>query len=683
MHLIRPTTMRPLAAVGVPIFVIAVFGGATIHAQQPVITTASAALPVPAAEAPPDTVRLLVGRSTLVDMGSPIARVSLTSADVADALVTSPSQLLVHGKVPGSISMFVWSRAGEVRRFEVAVQRDLTRLTDQVRQLLPNEKIEVHGNGRAVVLSGTVSNKDVIDRAVNVAMGFVEKKEDVVTLLQVREGRVSNQVLLRVRFAEVSRSALTEFGMSFFTSPTGIKNTVGRVTTQQFGAPGFSDLAWSKANGKFGSDVTSAEGKFTFSDFLNVFLLSEKYDLGAVIKAMQSRGIFQSLAEPNLVAESGKEASFLAGGEFPVPVVQGSGANMGISVIFKEFGVRLTFTPTVNGDRVHLKVKPEVSTLDFANAVTLSGFRIPALSTRRAETELELRSGQTFAMAGLMNNQLSSTLQKVPGLGDIPIIGQLFKSRQAQKDQTELVVMITPEILPTDSEGVTARLPRTPEPFLAPLPEPRTTAPLQPAFSPDRRSTISQPVPSKAAEIERKDNEQRARDERDRLAEEARAAAEAEREQQEQQVRANATAAKLAAAEAKKAQETQALAARRDEADNKAAAKLASEEARQAAKQAQADERRRQDELKKLEKDAREREKKAAKPGVPQASAQPAPQAAPIAASPISVQAVPAPRAPDSGRTENDEERLRALAIAEAKLRALEAASQPQAQVQR
>src|SRR6185312_4156201 len=177
-------------------------------------------------------------------------------------------------------------------------------------------------------------------------------------------------------------------------------------------------------------------------------------DLGVLIKALQNRGLFQSLAEPNLVAESGKEASFLAGGEFPVPIAQGSGANIGVSVQFKEFGIRLNFTPTVNGDRVHLKVKPEVSTLDYGNAVVLSGFRIPALSTRRTETELELRSGQTFAIAGLMNNQMQSTMQKVPGIGDIPIIGALFKSKASQKDQTELVVMITPEILPNNSPGV-------------------------------------------------------------------------------------------------------------------------------------------------------------------------------------------------------------------------------------
>jgi pilus assembly protein CpaC len=608
----RPT---PAWVVGSHIFIVAVFGGAAVHAQvPPVATTASAAISpaAPAAAAPaveteasaPDAVRLLVGRSTLIDVGAPIARVSLTSADIADALVTSPSQLLVHGKGPGAISMFVWSRGGVVKRYEVSVQRDLTRLSEQVKQLFPNERIDVRGNGRNVVLSGSVSSKDVVDRAINVALGFVEKREDVVTLLQVREGPASNQVLLKVRFAEVSRQALTEFGMSFFTSPTGIKNTVGRVTTQQYAAPNFSDLAWTKASSEFGGAVQSAEGKFSVSDFLNLFLLSEKYDLGTVIRAMQQRGIFQSLAEPNLVAESGKDASFLAGGEFPIPVVQGSQNGSAVSIQFKEFGVRLNFTPTVNGNRVHLKVKPEVSTLDYANGVSLQGFRIPALSTRRTETELELRDGQTFAIAGLMNNQMTSTLQKVPGIGDIPILGHLFKSRAAQKQQSELVVMITPIILPSDSDGVTSTLPRLVEPYLAPLPEPRTKDVPPEAFTPDRRSSISAPVPSKAAEEERRMQERAAREEKERIAEEARAAADAARAQAAEDQRAAAKAAEAerrqqaldaelaakqaeaSAREQKAEQQRQEKAAREQAKKDKQAAEQAAKDAEKAAKEA-------------------------------------------------------------------------------------------------
>jgi pilus assembly protein CpaC len=480
---------------GLLILLLAVAGGGTVlWAQLPASAVVSASPASPASEVDAGAVRLLVGRSTVLDVGTSITRVSLTSADIADALVTSPTQLLINGKMPGAISMFVWDRGGALKRYEVIVQRDLARLTEQIRTLFPGEKIEVSSSGKNVVLSGHVTNKDIIEKAVNVAAGHVDKKEEVVALLQLGPGAPSNQVLLRVRFAEVSRSAMTELGASLFTGPTGVKNTIGRVTTQQFAAPGFDSLEWTKESGDFGAPVTSAKGQFTFSDFLNIFLFNQKYDLGAMVKLLQSRGMFQSLAEPNLVSESGKEASVLAGGEFPIPIAQGSGANIGVSVVFKEFGIRLTFTPTVIGDRVHLKVRPEVSTLDFANAVTLGGFRIPALTTRRTETELELQNGQTFAIAGLMNNSVTSTLSKVPGIGDIPILGLLFKSKAAQKQQTELIVMITPQILPNNSPGVSRDLPRMQEPYLPALPLQKSLPEPPPAFSGPRGSTDARPV---------------------------------------------------------------------------------------------------------------------------------------------------------------------------------------------
>ena len=463
------------------IFIVAVFGTAVMRAQSPLPVAAVAASRGDAvAETDTRSVRLLVGRSTLVDVATPISRVSLTSSDIADALVTSPNQLLINGKVPGTISMFVWDRTGGIRRFEVVVQRDLARLAEQVRQLFPGDTIDVQSNGRDVVLSGTVASKDVIEKAINVAAGYVEKREEVVTLLQVRDSGASNQVLLRVRFAEVSRSAMTELAANLFTGPNGYQNVLGRTTTGQSSAPTF--------------DSADASGnKLVFSDFLNLFLFDAKHQLGTVIQALQTKGMFQSLAEPNLVAESGKEASFLAGGEIPIPIAQGSGSAMAISVQYKEFGVRLNFTPVVTGDRIHLKVRPEVSTLDFTNAVVLNGFRIPALSTRRTETEIELQNGQTFAIAGLMNNTMNSSLQKIPGIGDIPILGLLFKSKSAQKNQTELVVMITPEILPKNSYGVTPTLPRLAEPMLAPLPDKKTFENPPPAFRATAKAEVVPP----------------------------------------------------------------------------------------------------------------------------------------------------------------------------------------------
>jgi pilus assembly protein CpaC len=434
-----------------------------------------------------ESVSLMVGRSAVVDTGSPIARVSLTSAEIADAMVTAPSQVLINGKMPGTISLFVWDRGGSLKRYEVVVQRDLARLGEQLTSLFPGEGITAQSNGKSVVLSGTVSHKDVIERASMVAAGYVDKKEDVVSLLQVRDSGGGNQVMLRVRFAEVSRSALTELGVNFFTGPNGYKNVLGRVTTQQFPAPTF--------------DSNGDQGKLVFSDYLNFFLWDFKNDLGAVIKALQIKGLFQSLAEPNLVSESGKEASFLAGGEIPVPIAQPSNGGTTVTIMYKEFGIRLNFTPIINGDRVHLKVRPEVSTLDFANGVTLQGFRIPALQTRRTETELELQNGQTFAIAGLINNTMNKSLQKIPGIGDIPILGYLFRSQAAQKDQTELVVMITPEILPRMSPGVTPNLPRISEPFLPAVDQKKSFDPPAPAFRPGAAGTAQTvaPAPQPAA----------------------------------------------------------------------------------------------------------------------------------------------------------------------------------------
>ena len=448
------------------------------------------------------SVRLMVGRSAVVDTAWPISRLSLTSSDVADAMVTKPNQVLVQGKLPGTISMFLWDRGGAMLRYDVTVERDLSRLTEQMRELFPGEAITIEGNGRSIVVAGTVKNKYIADKAVEVAAGYVDKKEDVVSLVQVRDTGPPPQVLLRVRFAEVSRSALTELGVSLFTGADGYKNYVGRTTTQQFGAPDFENKGESN--------------QLVFSDFLNLFLFDIKNQLGATIKALQDKGLFQSLAEPNLVAESGKEASFLAGGEVPIPVAQGGGATLALSVVFKEFGVRLNFTPTVTGgDRVRLKVRPEVSTLDFANAIVLQGFRIPALSTRRTETEIELQDGQTFAIAGLLNNTTTQQLRKVPGIGDIPILGHLFRSRAAQKNQTELVVMITPQILTRMSSGVTAELPRLNEPYLAPpaakksfpAPPPAFTTPRSDGAAPAAAPSPvvvpppSAPTPSEAAAV--------------------------------------------------------------------------------------------------------------------------------------------------------------------------------------
>ena len=485
----RATNARPATTAALVVAIIVILVAAP-RAQQPAPTfAASAAAPAaaPAAmmDAPTD-VDLLVGRSTVLNVGAPIARVSLTVPDIADAMVTAPTQLLIHGKQPGTISLFVWDRAGAIKTFEVKVRRDLTPLIAHIKQLFPGEAIAVIGSGKDVVISGTVSSKYVIEKAADVAGGYVDKKENVVNLLKQQEGVASNQVMLRVRFAEVSRSALQELGGAVFSD--GNNDMFGRVTTQQFPAPFFDQSA-------------PMLGKtLVFSDYLNLFLFDAKNQIGAVIKALQGKGVFQSLAEPNLIALNGKEASFLAGGEFPYPIPQG---NFGAFTIqFKEYGVRLNFTPTVlGGDLINLKIRPEVSSLDFNNAVIIEGFRIPALSTRRADTEVELRDGQTFAIAGLMNNTALSSMRKVPGLGDIPILGTLFKSRAYQKDQSELVVMVTPIIVKRNAPGVSEGLPALVEPFLgAPsktLPQPEAYVG-SPRYAPKPKAAAPAPAANEA-----------------------------------------------------------------------------------------------------------------------------------------------------------------------------------------
>jgi pilus assembly protein CpaC len=484
------------------VFIIVILVAAPQAQQQPPASFASngglSATAPPAATINATDIDLLVGRSTILNVGATITRVSLTVPDIADAIPTTPTQLLIHGKQPGTISLFVWDRGGAIRTYEVNVRRDLKALKEQVEQLFPGEPISIVGSGKDVVLSGTVSSKYVIEKAADVASGYVEKKENIVNLLQQQEGVASNQVMLRVRFAEVSRSALTELGASWFTGPGGFHDYVARVTTEQFAAPSLEGTRESLQGpdhwGGGRDTVDATGGKATFSDFLNLFLFNNKYNVGTLISAMQQKGLFQSLAEPNLIATNGKEASFLAGGEYPYPVVQPGGTGNSVTILFKEFGIRLSFTPTVlGGDLINLKVKPEVSALDFTNAITLEGFRVPALSTRRTETEVELRDGQTFAIAGLLNNTVTDTMRKIPGIGDIPVLGWLFKSKAMQKNQTELVVMITPSIIRRGQMGVSEGLPSTVEPFLgAPS---KTFAPPAPYVGSPRFPAAGQPAP--------------------------------------------------------------------------------------------------------------------------------------------------------------------------------------------
>ncbi|MFB3855362.1 MAG: type II and III secretion system protein family protein [Vicinamibacterales bacterium] len=397
-----------------------------------------------AAEALPSgtdmVINLTAGRSTVLSTDFDIRRIAVTNPAVADATVVQPREVLIDGKSPGTISLIIWGNGAERVQYDLVVAPAVTQLQQRLHELFPGEDVQVTVNDEALVLSGHVSSTEVMLKMGEIAQSTASKLK-VINMLQLPAGVESNQVMLQVRFAEVNRRALTELGVSLFTGATGYKDWIGRGTTQQFAAPNYEDLSRTVVNGQ----VESLEGQITFSDFLNIFVLNTKYNVGALVKALQQKGYFQSLAEPNLIAYNGQEASFLAGGEFPVPVVQG--ITNAVTIQWKEFGVRLRFTPTIAGDTIRLRVRPEVSTLDFNNGITLSGFRIPALSSRWAETDVELRDGQSFAIAGLMDNVSQDVASAVPGLSSIPIIGNLFKSKRNSAEQTELMVLITPRLV--------------------------------------------------------------------------------------------------------------------------------------------------------------------------------------------------------------------------------------------
>ena len=419
------------------------FAGALLIAGvSPASLAAQAAQPAPA-DFP--RVHVTAGRSTIVETPFDITRIAVTNPAIADAVVVQPREVLVDGKAPGTISLIVWGTESRIQ-YDIVVEQPIPALEQQLHQLFPDEPIQVAVNADAIVLSGRVSNTDTMLRAAEVARAAAPKS-NIINLMQVPGGAESQQVMLQVRFAEVNRRAIEELGSSFFTGIDGYKNWVGRTTTQQFPAP----------------DFDQQEG-LVFSDFLNIFLFNTKYNVGALFRALKQTGYFQSLAEPNLSAYNNQEASFLAGGEFPVPIVQGATGT--VSILFKEFGVRLNFKPTIAGDLIRLHVRPEVSSLDFNNGILLEGFRVPALTMRRAETEVELRDGQSFAIAGLIDNQTQSDQAAVPFLSQLPIIGNLFKSKADRKERTELLVIVTPRLVRPLNPDEVPPLPTMPGRFL-------------------------------------------------------------------------------------------------------------------------------------------------------------------------------------------------------------------------
>jgi pilus assembly protein CpaC len=400
----------------------------------------------------------MAGKSLLITAADPLRRVSVTDSSIADPVAVGPNQVLIHGRAPGEVSLILWDEQEHSRSFDLRVDVDVTTLQQEIAKAFPGEKISVSASRNAVVLSGHVATKEDAERVTALAGAYSKTVINVLTYGPVE----AQEVLLEVKFAEVDRQALTQTGINVFS--TGAGNVIGSLSTQQFGLPGQFNLT-DKFPAVPGQQFTTQQ---TFSDLLNLFVFSPEIHLGTLIKALQQKNLLQILAEPNLIALNGKESSFLAGGEFPYPVVQPSTSGYTtVTIMFKEFGIKLKFTPLImpNGN-IRLQVSPEVSSLDYSNALTLQGFVMPAISTRRAATELELRDGQSFVIAGLLDRRVINAAQKFPGLGDIPILGNLFRSKSYQKSDSELMVLVTAHrVQPTNQPPAG---PKFPEKFLAP-----------------------------------------------------------------------------------------------------------------------------------------------------------------------------------------------------------------------
>jgi pilus assembly protein CpaC len=432
-----------------------------------------------------EDLRLTLGKSIVIDYAADIRQISTSNAEIVDANPVTTREVLVHAKGIGAATLIIWDKAGQRTFYNVVVDPNIEPLRRLLHETFPNEDIQVQSSKESISLTGHASSPAVAERAAALAATFAKA---VVNNLQVNAPPLEKQVMVRVKFAELDRSKASQFGVNLIS--TGATNTIGRITTGQFTPPTL-DIQGNSSNG--------SSAQMSIADALNIFAFRPDLNLGAFVKALQAETILQILAEPNLVTTNGKEASFVVGGEFPVPVMQGGAAAGAVTIQFREFGIRLTFTPVVTGDMIRLHLKQEVSTIDLANAVSFNGFVIPALSTRRAETEIELSHGQSFVVAGLLDNRETEAISKIPGLGNIPVLGELFKSREVKRSRSELVMIVTPEITQPLKPGEPEPLPVFPGKFLSRIELPKEQAP-KPAETHSSSGGIRRWLPFKKAD---------------------------------------------------------------------------------------------------------------------------------------------------------------------------------------
>jgi pilus assembly protein CpaC len=435
---------------------------------------------------PARNITLMEGRGELLQFQRDVQKVALAEPKIADAVVLSPREVMVNAKTPGHTTLLIWETGSEPARYEIEVAKDNSDW-DSFRKLIEANAdggaVTVTGSGDTIVLTGSVKSADDSKRLAGLAQ---TRAKTVINLLKAPPPPDPRQILLQVKFAAVDRTALTQVGFNLF-SLNG--KMIGGTGTEQFTPPRFTAIS--------GNDPST--NTVNFSDLLNLFAFRPDLNIGATIKALQEHDLLQILAEPNLICEEGKDASFLAGGSFPFPTITttptGGATAPVITVQFKPYGVKLDFTPTITPQgAINLKVAPEVSSLDFTNSVTLQGFTIPSLAQRRAETEVLLKDGESFAIAGLIDQQVIETMDKVPGLGDIPILGKLFRSRSTHKSNDELLVLITPHFVRPLSPEEKAKLPDMPAAFLPAVPD-RKAKPSKPANQPEFVGPRGQQIP--------------------------------------------------------------------------------------------------------------------------------------------------------------------------------------------
>jgi pilus assembly protein CpaC len=436
---------------------LAVWAESTLQAQVPGSVPQS---PSTAAQDSANELEVGVGKSVLVDCARPIERIAVGSGDLAEATAVSPSEIMINGKAPGETTLIVWQNGGGRQFFNVKIRASSSVAIDRMEALrrelrteFPGQTLRVTSEGGTIFLRGTVKDLESSNRAVQIA----STAGKVVNLLYVNVPPPAPQILLKVRFASLDRTLNKQLGINIFS--TGATNSIGSITTQQFSPPTLATTG-----------TATTPTTFNLSSLLNLFIFRPDLNLGATIQALEANGVLQILAEPNLLVANGKQGSFLAGGEYPYPVIQGTGGNGGnaaITVQFKEFGVRLDFIPTITPrGTIRLQVAPEVSNLDFANGLNISGFTIPSLDTRKVKTEVELSEGQSFAIGGLLDNRETRNLSKIPFIGDVPVLGKFFQSISKTRSNTELMVIVTPVIVAPIPVGTPLPALKYPDTFL-------------------------------------------------------------------------------------------------------------------------------------------------------------------------------------------------------------------------